>query len=360
MCNKSSKYYFTQYRSRSIDSALSRIEVHQDLILVIGYYWRYNALPVKKNVITVDQLTKIYPPEKKDGAPFTAVNGISFHLQEGEILGLLGPNGAGKSTTISMLLGVLTPTSGCIHYGSHNFAHHRSQILNEVTFASTYIKMPWRLSVWENLTVYGMLYGLDHATFTKRAEKFLRLFGVWDQKDKTMAQLSAGQTTRVMLAKAFIPHPRIVLLDEPTASLDPDVAHEVRNFVLEQQREFGTSIIYTSHNMDEVAAVCDRVIFLNQGTIVAEDTPENLASSVSISHLRLQVKDGLKRTQRFAQERDLQAVIEAREIDIALDEHHVASFLQQLAAEGIEYTQITITKPTLEDYFLSQAEKRKQ
>ena len=313
-----------------------------------------------QEVITVEQLRKEYPPEKKGGSSFVAVDSISFGLREGEILGLLGPNGAGKSTTISMLLGVLTPSSGSIMYGDRDFKKHRSEILESVTFASTYIKMPWRLSVMENLSIYGAMYGLSRAEFASRAKKFLEFFGVWNQRDKTMSQLSAGQVTRVMLAKAFIPYPKIVLLDEPTASLDPDIAHEVRQFVLKQQKEYNTSIIYTSHNMDEVSEVCDRVVFLQHGKIVATDTPDNLAASVSIAHMRLQVKDGLKRTERFAKEKGLEAKIDGREIDIALDEHKVASFLQQLAAEGIDYTQITISKPTLEDYFLSKAGKKTQ
>lgn len=310
------------------------------------------------NAITIDQLEKIYPPEKKGGQSFVAVDQISFALAEGEILGLLGPNGAGKSTTISMLLGVLTPTSGTIKYGDRDFTSHRSEILQSVTFASTYIKMPWRLSVMENLTVYGLLYGLSRSEFKNRVQKFLKFFGVWNQRDKTMNQLSAGQVTRIMLAKAFIPHPKIVLLDEPTASLDPDGAHEVRQFVLQQQKEYGTSILYTSHNMDEVSDVCDKVVFLQHGKIVAIDTPAKLAASVSIARMRLQVADGLKRTERFAKEKGLVAKIDGREIEIAIDERQVANFLQQLASEKIEYTQITIAKPTLEDYFLSQAQRQ--
>ncbi len=307
------------------------------------------------DAISVTNLTKKYPSETKGKGPFVAVNSVSFSVKEGEILGLLGPNGAGKSTTIAMLLGVLSPTSGTILYDGKDFLTHRSELLQSITFASTYIKMPWRLSVKENLTVYGLLYGLNQKEISQRMEKFLTFFGVWDQKDKTMNQLSAGQTTRIMLAKAFIPFPRVVLLDEPTASLDPDIAAEVRRFVLMQQKEYNTSILYTSHNMDEVTQVCDRVVFLRQGTIVAIDTPDNLASSVSIAHVRLQVKDGLKRTERFTKERGLSSKIDGREIEVAIDEHRIADFLQQLAAEKIEYTQITIAKPSLEDYFLSQA-----
>jgi ABC-2 type transport system ATP-binding protein len=311
-----------------------------------------------KDVLTVSNLRKVYPPEKKGGAEFVAVNGISFELREGEILGLLGPNGAGKSTTISMLLGVLTPTSGSIKYGDMDLEHNRSEILSKVTFASTYIKMPWRLTVMENLRVYGLLYGLTNDEFEKRCKKFLEFFGVWNQKDKSMGQLSAGQVTRVMLAKAFIPYPQIVLLDEPTASLDPDIAHEVRSFILQQQKEFNTSIVYTSHNMDEVTEVCDRVVFLQHGDVIAVDTPENLASSVSLARMRLQMKDGLKRTERFCNEKGLKAVIDGREIEILIDEQEIASFLEQLADEKIKYSQISIAKPTLEDYFLSKSGKK--
>ena len=238
-------------------------------------------------ILTVTDLTKIYPPEKKGGTPFTAVNSISFELFEGQILGLLGPNGAGKSTTISMLLGNLSPTSGNIAYFGKNFATHRSEIMNTVTFASTYIRMPWRLSVMENLRVYAFLYGVSEATFQERAKKFLSFFDVWSQRDKTMSQLSAGQITRIMLAKAFIPYPRVVLLDEPTASLDPDIAHQVRAFVQEQQKTFNTSILYTSHNMDEVSEVCDRVLFLKNGTVIANDTPAKLAGSLHTAKMVL-------------------------------------------------------------------------
>lgn len=306
-----------------------------------------------KNVLGVKQLYKMYTPEKKGADSFVAVDHISFTLAAGQILGLLGPNGAGKSTTISMLLGVLTPTSGTISYFGKDFATNRSELLQSVAFASTYISMPWRLTVWENLRIYALLCNVDKKTFEKRAEKFLTQFGVWDQRLKTMNQLSAGQVTRIMLAKAFIPYPKIALLDEPTASLDPDIAHEVRTFVKEQREKYGTSILYTSHNMDEVSDVCDDVLFLRKGKIVAHDTPEKLAASISQTKVRLQVPDGLKRIGRFATERKLPYVISGREVVIEVEEQKIAQFLELLARENISYTQISIDKPTLEDYFLS-------
>lgn len=308
---------------------------------------------MSKPIVSVKHLSKIYPAVKKGDTPFTAVDDVSLEIAKGEILGLLGPNGAGKSTTISMLLGVTTPTSGEITYFGKDFATHRSEILQEVTFASTYIKMPWRLSVWENLHVYGTLYGLSYREFERRAQNFLEFFGVWDQRKKTMNDLSAGQITRVMLAKAFIPHPKIVLLDEPTASLDPDIAHQIRGFVKEQQQKYQTTILYTSHNMDEVADVCDRVMVLKNGKIIASDKPENLAKSISKAKMRLQITDGLKRTKELAEKKGLISKIEGREISIELDEHQVAEVLNYLGSQQITYDQISIEKPTLEDYFLS-------
>jgi len=311
------------------------------------------------NVLSINHLTKIYAPDKKGGSPFTAVDDISFDLKQGEILGLLGPNGAGKSTTISMLLGVLSPTRGEIWYGSQNLKQHRSKIMESVTFASTYIKMPWRLTVLENLSIYGYMYQLPKQEFLSRTKKLLEYFGVWNQRDKTMGQLSAGQVTRIMLAKAFIPHPKIVLLDEPTASLDPDIAHEVRSFILSQQKEFGTSMIYTSHNMDEVTEVCDRVVFLKQGKILDINTPDKLAASVSTAHMHLLMKDKTDAVTQIATSKKLPYQITGKTIDISIDEHEIADFLQTLAKKHIEYSQITIDKPNLEDYFLSHAKTKK-
>lgn len=305
------------------------------------------------NILEVHNLTKTYPAHRQSPA-VTVVENVSFAVRTGEVLGLLGPNGAGKSTIISMLLGVLTPTTGIITVFGKDFAKHRSAIMQDMTFASTYVKLPWRLTVWENLRVYALLFGLNRKEFIVRATKFLQFFDVYDHRNKVMSELSAGQMTRVMLAKAFLSYPKIVLLDEPTASLDPDIAHQVRKFVLEQQQQYGTSILYTSHNMDEVTEVCDRVIFLRKGTIVAEDTPENLAKSVSVSHMRLLINDASQRAlvQSLAQQQHHHATIEGKEFVVNIDEHAIADFLFTLGQANVKYDQISITKPTLEDYFL--------
>lgn len=313
-------------------------------------------MPKTVPALAIEDLTKTFQSKSifpgMDTDVFVAVNHISFTLAEGEILGLLGPNGAGKTTTIQMLLSVLTPTAGSIQYFGKELAQHRSEILQFVSFASTYINLPWRLTVWENLDVYGRLYGISASNRRTRIEKFLKFFGIWQLRDKERSSLSAGQSTRLMLAKAFLAYPKVALLDEPTASLDPDIAHEVREFVKKQREEYGVSILFTSHNMDEVSSVCDRVLFLRKGTIVADDTPDNLARSIHVARVQLLVGDGLKRITNYVKKKKHKYRLEERWIEIEVDEHKIAEFLKDLATAGVEYSQISIKKPTLEDYFL--------
>lgn len=299
-------------------------------------------------VLSVKNLKKIYPGK----IPFIAVGGISFELEKGEILGLLGSNGAGKTTTIQMLLSTLKPSSGSIEYFGKDFMSHRSEILKHVAFASTYVSLPWQLTVEQNLEVFGRLYGLSAQEREERIEPLLERFGIASKRKSYVSRLSAGQITRLMLVKAFMIRPKVALLDEPTASLDPDIAKDVIEFVFEQRDKFGTSILYTSHNMAEVAEVCDRILFLKQGKIVADDVPSNLAKSVSTSRIQLQVGDGMKRTVAIAERLKLKYEIDHRTIALELDEGQIAQLLSALAEAGVIYTNINILQPTLEDYFL--------
>ncbi len=306
-------------------------------------------------ILKVDNLVKKFPVKKihpHGETSFTALNGISFSLKSGEILGILGPNGAGKTTTIQILLSTLKPTSGSITYFGKDFYKHRSQVLEHVSFASSYVKLPPQLTVKENLDIYAQLYGLSAQERPAAIEKYLKIFGMWNVAHKETGVLSAGQMTRVMLAKAFLSTPKIILLDEPTASLDPDIAHDVRAYIVEQQREQGVSILVTSHNMDEVTQICDRVLVLKKGEIIADDTPENLALSVSRTrvHLSSHTPDALI---AFAQEHTIKHSYDAHTVSFEVDEQDIASLLMGLAHAGITYSQIAIDKPTLEDYFLS-------
>jgi ABC-2 type transport system ATP-binding protein len=304
-------------------------------------------------VLTVTELTKVYRGRK----PVTAVDHLTFELGKGEILGLLGPNGAGKTTTIQMLLSTLKPTTGQIEYFGKSLAQDRESILALVGYASAYSKLPLHLAIEENLDVFGRLYGMPAHARKERTNELLTRFGVWDLRRRTMAGLSAGQTTRVMLAKAFLARPRIALLDEPTASLDPDIAHEVRDFVRAQRDEAGVSILYTSHNMAEVAEVCDRVLFLNGGKIAAVGTPEELAASAASTRMRFTVEQGLDDLIRSAEAWSLAVTVERQSVEVEIDEHHIAAFLHELARQAVKYTHISLVKPTLEDYFLMLAKR---
>lgn len=301
-----------------------------------------------------DVVLKVKSLTKKFGQ-FTAVDKISFELKKGEILGLLGPNGAGKTTTIQMLLGTLTPTSGEIVYFGKDFFEARSKVLEQVNYASAYSKLPWRMTAWENLQVYARLYGVPERD--KRILRLMSEFEVSEMRHKTMDELSAGQATRVMLCKAFINYPQLILLDEPTASLDPDIAAKVRKFLLHQQREYQVSMLFTSHNMAEVAEVCDRVVFLKSGQVVAEDTPEGLARKIKQVKVELLVSEGLERLEGWCQKRKLNFQVEEKWARVNLDEKDIAGFLTGLAGEGVEYSEIGIEKPSLEDFFLAMSRR---
>jgi len=305
-----------------------------------------------KTVLEVTALTKRFTKNDKP-----AVDGISFALHEGEVLGLLGPNGAGKTTTIQMLLGTLLPTEGSIRYFGKELEEHRSEILAAVSFASTYLKLPGSSTIEESLTIYGMLYGVRSNELKKRIQENLEFFGMWSFKDRRIYSLSAGQMTRVMLAKAFLSNPKVVLLDEPTASLDPDIAHEVRAFVKAKQRVQKTSMIFTSHNMAEVEDVCNRVLVLKDGQIIASQTPEALAASVASARVEL-VGQHAEQIQSYATSQGLSHSRDGIRIEIEIDEERIAGMLADLARLNLSYVQISIAKPSLEDYFLQMARSK--
>jgi len=218
-------------------------------------------------VLSVAGLTKRYGGS-------VAVDGVSFEVAPGEIVGLLGPNGAGKTTTISMVLGVLQPDSGAIRIEDIELAAARSRALARTNFAAVYAQLPGNLTVSQNLRIFGMIYGVEN--LGREIEEALERFDLVRFRDVKCGVLSSGEQTRVGLAKAMLNRPRLLLLDEPTASLDPATARDIRGSIRRTTAECGGGVLWTSHNMYEVAEVCDRVLFLSHGRILLEGDPKSL------------------------------------------------------------------------------------
>jgi len=222
-------------------------------------------------LVTVDHLTKTY-------GKFTAVDDVSFVVNPGEIAGLVGPNGAGKTTIIHMMLGLISPNAGKIRLFGKSLDADREQILKRLNFTSPYMAFPVRLTVRENLTVFAGIYNVRNPA--AKIGELLERFGIGRLTKKPISRLSSGEITRVGLCKAFLNDPELLLLDEPTAYLDPQAAIQVREVLLDLQKSRGTTILYTSHNMHEVERMCDRIFFLNHGSIIATGTPIEITRTI--------------------------------------------------------------------------------
>jgi ABC-2 type transport system ATP-binding protein len=219
------------------------------------------------SAVTVDTLVKRYKG-------VTAVDGISFRLETGSATGLLGGNGAGKTTTIATIMGLLTPTSGTVTVLGATMPSERYRVLHRMNFESPYVDMPMRLTVRQNLSVFAQLYGV--ADIGGRIASLAAELELTEFLDRPAGKLSSGQKTRVSLAKALLNRPEVLLLDEPTASLDPDTADWVRAHLARYRSEHGATVLLASHNMAEVERLCERVIFMKKGRIEDDDTPARL------------------------------------------------------------------------------------
>jgi ABC-2 type transport system ATP-binding protein len=225
------------------------------------------ADPAGSAAIEVAHLVKFYKTTR-------AVNDVSFNIARGSITGLLGGNGAGKTTTIAMIMGLVLPTSGRIRVLGHPMPEQSAEVLGRMNFESPYVDMPMRLTVRQNLTIFGRLYAVEN--LAARIEQLAADLDLGDFLDRANGKLSAGQKTRVALAKALINQPELLLLDEPTASLDPDTADWVRQHLQDYRRTHDATILLASHNMLEVERLCDRVIIMKRGAIEDDDSPDQI------------------------------------------------------------------------------------
>ena len=224
---------------------------------------------MNEEVIIVNSLTKKFNN-------ITAVKNISFKIKKGTIIGLLGPNGCGKSTTMGMMLGLIKPSSGTVIINNQNIENNRTNLLEKMNFISPYIELPKKLTVEENLKVYGRLYGVKN--LKDKIDDLMEKLNLIGFKSRKTGELSSGQKNRISLAKALINDPEILLLDEPTASLDPDVGDYIRGYIEDYASNNGATILLASHNMNEVERLCYEVMMMKNGEIIDKGKCSNLVS----------------------------------------------------------------------------------
>jgi ABC-2 type transport system ATP-binding protein len=287
----------------------------------------------------------------KDFGSLRALNGVSFSVPKGVVLGLLGPNGAGKTTCIDILLGTTIANAGRIEYFGQDFFSNKQACLRRINFASAYHSLQNRTSVRQNLTVFAHLYEVTQPQ--KRIDELIEYFEVADIADRRFGDLSAGQRTRVNLIKSLMNDPELILMDEPTASLDPDIADKTLSLIEELRRVRQLSILFTSHKMDEVSRICDEVIFLSKGEIVMQGTPLELTKRFSDTELRVTFEGERGSLTAYLETTGL--VYSFRrdfELVVMAPESRIPKVLYDISSLGISITDLDIHKPDLDDVFL--------
>lgn len=266
-------------------------------------------------------------------------------------MGLLGPNGAGKTTTIQILLGITTPTSGTIEYFDMNFFKLPKDCLKKINFTSAFNTLQGRNTVKENLLVFSYLYEVSNPY--KKIKELVEYFDAKDLLNKIYWELSSGQRTRVNFIKALLNDPKIILMDEPTASLDPDIADKTLYLIEKLKTDKKLSILYTSHNMTEVTRICDRVIFLDRGKIVAQDTPVGLTKRIETAKVVLTYSTEKALIEAYVKEKKLIHIFKKNNrIELEVNEKDIPKVIYGVSKTNIWVTDIELQKPTLDDVFL--------
>lgn len=292
----------------------------------------------------------------KNYGKFRAVDDISFTVPKGKAVGLLGPNGAGKTTTIQTLLGITLANGGTITYFGKDFSTNRQWCLQRINFTSSFNTLQGRISVWENLLVFAYLYSVKNPK--EKIHSLIKYFEIEDLLPKRFVSLSAGQKTRVNIVKSLLNDPELILMDEPTAALDPDIADKTLSFIEKLKSSREVSLLYTSHDMNEVTRICDEVIFVDHGKIVAQDTPLGLTKRIGTADLQLTFDADRKLVEEFLKdEKEHFSFINRYTVVIYADEKRIPKLIFKLSKAGVWITDIEVKKPTLEDVFLQIARK---
>ena len=278
-----------------------------------------------------------------------AVDRLSFAVPQAQIMGILGPNGAGKSTTIQMLLGLLLPSAGSISYFGLDLGCNRTKILEQINFCSPHSSLPWGLTVHENLSFISHLYRIKRRH--QKIEALITRLQLTKLLHIRTVDLSSGELNRLNLAKALLNSPKVLLLDEPSANLDPSMAGYIRNFLMEQRNDFKTTMIITSHNMSEVELLCDRILFIDKGALLVDDTPKRLIEGLGVCRVNFQVADARSFT-RFLFDKQLVHSCSGGVVTVSVNDTDIPRLLATIAETKLSYHHITIEKPSLADYFL--------
>jgi len=285
-----------------------------------------------------------------------ALKGISFDVNEGEIFGILGPNGSGKSTTLNILSDLLTPESGNITIFDKNFLKNTQSIKQHTALINGYSSYPLKLTVFENMQIYAKIFNIKN--YKKRIKELLTLVGLIDKKDCRFSQLSSGQRTRVNIVKGFLHKPKLIFMDEPTIGLDPVIGKKIRDLILKINKKEKTTIIFTSHNMQEVEEICDRIALLKEGKILKIAKLNELIRLIDVDEIYIKFKGNRKSVENIMKQSDVvEYNIKRNELFFEVKhDFNIDSLLKKFVNRKIEIKDFHKKKPTLEKVFIEISE----
>ena len=309
------------------------------------------------DVIQVRNLVKTFPT--KEG-PLTAVNNISFNIRKGEIFGLLGVNGAGKSTTLNILSGLITPDSGTIAIFGKDLFRHEEEIKNKFNLATAYYSLSSHVTVGQNLNVYARLYNVKN--HQQKIQELTEKFMISHLLRTKVQSLSSGERSRLGLVKSLLNDPQLLLLDECTVGLDPDMAELTRDYLQKYNRETGCTIIFTSHYMQEVEELCQRIAFMDQGKIVKIGTAKDLLQELELQTVTLHFSQKIEKAKHILEQEQIKYTINSAgvfQFSLKNREKIIYPLLKKFVNNNIPFDDLHLEKPTLEEYFIKKSREKK-